>query len=222
MTQTVSPNAQDRLNRLSESTWRSIETRGEFLEAKAGDIIVDARQTDDHLLIVLQGKATLLYESDGEFMPTAIYRGRGKVLHQAGVHLRTPNPFQIAALEDNTRAVLIERKHVYEMISQDVDFAEFLFRDLSIRFLVALDFLREQREDPLILRLAKRLLSIAQNESNVEHTQAEIAEIMAVTRISISKSLKTLEDLGLVKRTQRSLIKVNIDAMTDWVAEQTA
>ena len=146
MTQTVSPNAQDRLNRLSESTWRSIETRGEFLEAKAGDIIVDARQTDDHLLIVLQGKATLLYESDGEFMPTAIYRGRGKVLHQAGMHLRTPNPFQIAALEDNTRAVLIERKHVYEMISQDVDFAEFLFRDLSIRFLVALDFLREQRK----------------------------------------------------------------------------
>ena len=66
----------------------------------------------------------------------------------------------------------------------------------------------------MILRLAKRLLSIAQNESNVEHTQAEIAEIMAVTRISISKSLKTLEDLGLVKRTQRSLIKVNIDAMT--------
>ena len=110
------------------------------------------------------------------------------------MHLQSGNPFQIAALEDATRTVLIERKTVYEMISHDVSFAEFLFKDLSFRFLVALEFLREEREDPLILRLGKRLLSIAQNESAVELTQAEIAEIMAVTRISVSKCLKILED----------------------------
>lgn len=220
MTQIVSPNEKDRLHRLSDTTWRLIEAHGEFTEAKAGEIILEAQQTDNHLMIVLQGKATLLYESQGEFMPTAIYRGRGKVLHHAGMHLRTGNPFQIAALEDGTRTVLIERKHVYEMISHDVDFAEFLFKDLSVRFLVALDFLREEREDPLILRLAKRLLSIAENESGVEHTQAEIAEIMAVTRISISKSLKILEDLGLVERTKRSRIKVDKEALAKWVAEQ--
>jgi len=118
--------------------------------------------------------------------------------------------------------VLIERSDVYALIGQDVGFAEFLFRDLSNRFLVALDFLREQREDPLILRLAKRLLSIVKNESNVELTQAEIAEIMAVTRISISKSLKTLEDLGLVKRSQRALITVDVEGLENWVAEQEA
>lgn len=135
------------------------------------------------------------------------------------MHLRTPNPFQIAALEDKTRVVLLERKFVYQLISRDPEFAEFLFRDLSIRFLGALNFLREQREDPLIIRLAKRLLSIAENESSVEHTQAEIAEIMAVTRISISKGLKTLEDLGLVERTQRSLIKVDEKRLKAWLEE---
>ena len=222
LTQSVSPIEEDRLRRLSDATWSLIEQRGDFLEAAAGDIILEAQQTDNHLLIVLAGNVTLLYPNDGEFMPTAIYRGRGKVLHHAGMHLRSPNPFQIAAVEDHTRTVLLERETVYELVSQDVSFAEYLFKDLSSRFLVALDFLREQREDPLILRLAKRLLSIAKNESAVEHTQAEIAEIMAVTRISISKGLKTLEDLGLVERTQRSLIKVNTAQLSEWLKEHDA
>nr|WP_070960280.1 Crp/Fnr family transcriptional regulator [Hyphomonas sp. Mor2] len=222
MLRTVSPEAQDKLKRLSDATWAEIERRGEFLQAEAGDIILDLEQTDNHLLIVLSGNVTLLYPSDGEFAPTAIYRDRGKVLHHAGMHLQTGNPFQIAALEDATRVVLLERKTVYELIGQDVSFAEFLFRDLSIRFLVALEFLREERESPLILRLGKRLLSIAQNESKVELTQAEIAEIMAVTRISVSKCLKSLESLGLIKRDQRALITVNMEALEAWVAEQEA
>lgn len=219
MLQTVSPIADDRLHRLADSTWTLIQEKGEFLEAAAGDIILEEHQSDNHLLIVLSGKTTLLYPSGDEFIPTAIYHDRAKVLHHAGMHLRTPNPFQIAALEDKTRVVLLERKFVYQLISRDPEFAEFLFRDLSIRFLGALNFLREQREDPLIIRLAKRLLSIAANESSVEHTQAEIAEIMAVTRISISKGLKTLEDLGLVERTQRSLIKVDEKRLKAWLEE---
>lgn len=220
MLRTVPVKPSDKLARLSDATWAQIEAHGEFLEANSGDLILEAEQTDNHLLIVLSGKVTLLYPSEGDFTPTAIYRDRGKVLHHAGMHLKAVNPFQIAALEDATRVVLLERNMVYQLIGQDVTFAEYLFRDLSIRFLTALDFLREEREDPLILRLGKRLLSIAQNESNVELTQSEIAEIMAVTRISVSKSLKILEDLGLVKRSQRALITVNIDALQQWVSDQ--
>ena len=220
MLRTVSSQQSDKLERLSDETWSLIETHGEFLEASAGDLILEANQTDNHLLIVLAGNVTLLYPSEDDFTPTAIYRDRGKVLHHAGMHLQVSNPFQIAALEDATRVVLLERKQVYELIGRDVAFAEYLFRDLSIRFLAALDFLREEREDPLLLRLARRLLSIAKNESNVELTQSEIAEIMAVTRISVSKSLKILEELGLVKRGQRALIAVNIDALEQWVSEQ--
>lgn len=220
MLRTVSSQQSDKLARLSDETWSLIETHGEFLEASAGDLILEANQSDNHLLIVLAGKVTLLYPSEDDFAPTAIYRDRGKVLHHAGMHLQVSNPFQIAALEDATRVVLLERKQVYELIGRDVAFAEYLFRDLSIRFLAALDFLREEREDPLLLRLARRLLSIAKNESNVELTQSEIAEIMAVTRISVSKSLKILEELGLVKRGQRALIAVNIDALEQWVSEQ--
>lgn len=219
MIRTVTAKDSDKLTRLSESTWSLIEQRGTFMEADAGDIILEEQQTNSHLLIVLQGRATLLYPSDGDFTPTAIYRDRGDVLHHAGMHLKSPNPFQIAAIVDQTRVVLLDRKDVYELIGQDVSFAEFLFRDLSIRFLVALNFLREQREDPLILRLAKRLLLIAENENVVELTQAEIAEIMAVTRISISKSLKSLEGLGLVRRSQRALIEVDSAGLKKWIDE---
>ncbi len=222
MLRTVSPEQSDSLTGLSERTWALIVERGEFFEASAGDLILEAEQTDNHLLIVLSGKVTLLYPSEDGFTPTAIYRDRGKVLHHAGMHLKAVNPFQIAALEDSTRVVLLERKTVYELIGQDVDFAEYLFRDLSFRFLSALEFLRQEREEPLILRLGKRLLSIAENESDVELTQTEIAEIMAVTRISVSKSLKSLEGLGLVKRSQRALIMVNTEALEQWVAEQEA
>ena len=137
------------------------------------------------------------------------------------MHLSAPNPFRITAQDNETRVVLIDRDTVYDLIARDVTFAEYLFKDLSVRFLLSLGFLREQREDPLILRLGKRLLMMAYNGSTVELTQAEIADILAVTRISISKSLKTLEELGLVERSQRSLITIDRERLTEWVSEQT-
>ncbi|MEO0606834.1 MAG: Crp/Fnr family transcriptional regulator, partial [Pseudomonadota bacterium] len=200
------PRPEDKLKRLSPSIWQLIERRGEFFEADAGDIVLEAQQTSEHLLLMLSGITTLLYLREGAFKPTAIYRERGHVLHHAGMHLGIANPFQIAAQVNATRVVLLDRDTVYDLIARDVTFAEYLFKDLSVRFLVALDFLREEREDPLILRLAKRLLTMAYEDGAIELTQSEIAEILAVTRISISKCLKTLEDLGLIERSQRALI----------------
>lgn len=220
MLRSTTPRPEDKLKRLTESTWQLIERRGEFFEANAGDIILQEHQTSEHLLLMLTGISTLLYLRDGEFKPTAIYRHRGHVLHHAGMHLGISNPFRIGAQVNGTRVVLLDRDTVYDLIARDVTFAEYLFKDLSIRFLVALDFLREEREDPLILRLAKRLLTMAYEDAVVELTQAEIAEILAVTRISVSKCLKTLEDMGLIERSQRSLIIVNRDALTDWIQGQ--
>lgn len=221
MLRTVSPKSGDQLKRLAQPTWRLIERRGAFFEADTGDILLDAGESDDHLLIVLSGMATLLYPSGDEFVRTAIYRRRGELLHHAGMHLKAKNPFQISAAMDGTRAVLINRDSIYDLIARDVTFAEFLFKELSARLLLSLDYLRQEREDPLILRLAKRLLDMAYDDTVVEFTQSEIAEIMAVTRISISKSLKTLEELGLVKRSQRSLITVNRGRLSEWVVAQS-
>ena len=221
MLKSVSPDPSDQLRRLTDPTWDLITRRGQFFEADAGDTILEAQETDQHLLLVLSGIATLFYRRDDEFRPTAIYRKRGHVLHHAGLHLATPNPFRICAQVNKTRVVMLDRDTIYDLIARDVTFAEYLFQDLSIRFLGALDFLREQREEPLLLRLGKRLLTMAYEDPTIELTQSEIAEIMAVTRISISKSLKTLEDMGLVERSQRSLIVVDKDRLTDWIEEQS-
>jgi DNA-binding MarR family transcriptional regulator len=86
--------------------------------------------------------------------------------------------------------------------------------------MVALYYLREQRQEPLITRLAKRILSITRHRPSVEFTQAELAEILAVTRISISKAIKTLEDQGLIQRAERSLILVNRDKLQAWLEQQ--
>ena len=216
----VAPNPEDQLRRLADPTWDLIKRRGQFFEADSGDTILEAQETNQHLLLVLSGMTTLYYLRDEEFRPTAIYRKRGHVLHHAGLHLGMPNPFRICAQVNKTRVVMLDRDTIYDLIARDVTFAEYLFQDLSVRFLGALDFLREQREEPLLLRLAKRLLTMAYDDPTVELTQAEIAEIMAVTRISISKSLKTLEDMGLVERSQRSLIIVNRERLTEWAEEQ--
>lgn len=221
MLRSVAPKPEDRLTRLAAPIWELITRRGEFFEADAGDTILELEQTNDHLLIVLSGTATLFYLQEGAFRPSGIYRQRGHVLHHAGMHLGTSNPFRITAQDNQTRVVLIDRDTVYDLIARDVTFAEYLFKDLSVRFLLSLGFLREQREDPLILRLGKRLLMMAYNGSTVELTQAEIADILAVTRISISKSLKTLEELGLIERSQRSLISIHRERLEAWVAKQS-
>ncbi len=221
MLRSVAPIPEDRLTRLATPIWEQITRRGAFFEADAGDTILELEQTNEHLLIVLSGIATLYYKQEGAFRPSGIYRKRGHVLHHAGMHLGTANPFRITAQENQTRVVLIDRDTVYDLIARDVTFAEYLFKDLSVRFLLSLGFLREQRDDPLILRLGKRLLLMAYDGATVELTQAEIADILAVTRISISKCLKTLEELGLIERSQRSLIIIHRERLEKWVAEQS-
>ena len=220
MLRKVSPRPEDRIAELSAQTWASIEAEGEFFEAKEGTTVLELGQTNEHLLIVLSGKATLVYFQEGRSQPTAIYRVPGEVLHHAGMHLELPNPFAIEAASDETRVVLISRKAVYEMIGKDTAFAEYLFRDLSERFFVALGYLREQRLEPLIVRLAKRILMITEHRPSIEFTQAELAEILAVTRISISKAIKSLEELGLVERVDRALMTVEREALQAWLDAQ--
>ena len=137
------------------------------------------------------------------------------------MHLNVVNPFRIEAASDKTRVVLLQRDVVYDLISQDARFAEYLFKDLSERFMTALGYLREQRQEPLIIRLAKRILTITRHRPSVEFTQAELAEILAVTRISISKAINTLDEQGLIKRAERALILVDRDKLIALLEEQT-
>ncbi len=220
MTREFSPTQDDKIDVLSDASWRYLQQNGAFFEADTGDALLELEQTDEHLLIILSGQATLIYYEDGIAQPTAIYRIAGEVLHHAGMHLHTPNPFRIESAGDNTRVVLIDRASVYDLIASDRAFAEFLFKDLSQRFMQALGYLREERVEPLIIRLAKRILTITRHTPSVEFTQAELADILAVTRISISKAIKALEEKGLIKRAERSLILVERDRLKAWLSEQ--
>lgn len=210
----------DKIDELSETSWDFIQRRGEFFTANDGDVLLEIAQTNDHLMIILSGQATLIYLEDGRPQPTAIFRTKGEVLHHSGMHLKMANPFRIDAAEDETRVVMINRESVYDLIARDVAFAEYLFKDLSERFMVAMYYLREQRQEPLLVRLAKRLMMITRHRPTVDYTQAELASILAVTRISISKAIKALEAEGLVKRADRALLEVDREKVKAWLEMQ--
>ena len=72
MLRSVAPEPEDQLRRLADPTWDLIKRRGQFFEADAGDTILEAQETDQHLLLVLSGMTTLFYLRDEEFRPTAI------------------------------------------------------------------------------------------------------------------------------------------------------
>lgn len=220
MMRQVTPVETDQLDVLSGETWSLIKQHGAFFEANLGETLLELGQTDEHLLIVLSGQATLVYFQGDQPQPTAIFRTEGQVLHHAGMHLKVVNPFRIEAAAEKTRVVLLQRQIVYELISQDTMFAEYLFKDLSERFMTALGYLREQRQAPLIIRLAKRILTITKHRPSVEFTQAELAEILAVTRISISKAIKTLEEQGLIRRAERALILVDREKLKAWLEQE--
>lgn len=220
MLRRVSPEAEDQLQRLTPSTWQLIVERGTFFEADAGETLLEAGQSGDELMIILSGIATVIYSRDGQELPSAIYRFRGDVLNQPALHLSIPNPNRLAAQVNRTRMVTLNREAVYTLVGRDTAFAEFLFKDLSQRLFTLLDYLRDEREDPLLLRLGKRLLVMAYDGETVDLTQSQVAEILAVTRISVSKSLKTLEEMGLVQRSQRSQITIDRDQLLGWIKAQ--
>ena len=73
---------------------------------------------------------------------------------------------------------------------------------LARRLIIALDHIDDLMRQPLVVRIARYLMFMYDNgsgESRIEIGQSDLAEATAASRVSVSKCLKELAQLGLVE-----------------------
>lgn len=194
------PKPEDRLEAFAPDVWRRIAEKGTHYECMAGERLHEQGEVDDRLIIMLSGKVSLNRDKDGVEIRSGLLRMRGDTLSNTGVHLHQPKKYSFVVDEPGTRVLVLERQAVMDLCRQEQPFLEFLFQDLSQRLVKAVDYMRRDRdltaEDRVILRINERYL--AYNDVNI--TQAELANFVGVSRGTVAKSLKRLEDQGIIER----------------------
>lgn len=97
-----------------------------------------------------------------------------------------------------------------------------IMTSLTMQLHSALEWIDDLRRYPLKVRLAKTLLHMfGQSDGGpLKVTQAQMAELMGVTRVAIAQALKFLRGKGFVKTVYGGLELANIEHFQGWLEDQ--
>lgn len=109
------------------------------------------------------------------------------------------------------------------LIRNNPDLALSMLAIMGRRLALALDQLDEVLRQPLLIRLARFLLRQAEadgTEGRVNIGQSTLAEAMASSRVSVSKSLRELSEYGFVRTGYGHVALLNPGGMRDWISHE--
>jgi CRP/FNR family transcriptional regulator, cyclic AMP receptor protein len=223
---------------LRESTSRSVNAQGifaslpeavrEHLEGNAirrifapGQLIQHRGDVMDGFWVIDKGQVKAgHYRADGE-MQVLVILGRGDSFGELaclGGFARVVDVESIGA----TELLWISDADFSRAIAGSPDVSRELLRALSKQLQQALDNLLVLRKLPSAKRLGRILLAMSSSRTppvalSVRHQ--ELAELVGVTRMTISTSLTQMEELGLIERHYRKIVINEPSALRAWVLD---
>lgn len=212
----VEPIESDRLLRFDRELWTQVTARGRIGSYQAGERIYEQGGIDERLHLVLNGLVDLTRDAGNGSRFTGLIRYRGQTVANASLHLSTPKLLGAHARTNNTRLLIIDKPDLYELMTQSPPMMEYILRDLSSQHTQALIYLQEDRELGLDQRVARRIFEMSAHGLDIPVTQTQLAEIMGVSRISISKVLDQLVDQDVIEKKYRKIIVKSPEDLTSW------
>ena len=188
-----------------------------------GELIHQRGDQGDGLSVVLSGAVKMgNYGSDGRYFLSKLLLP-GESFGEFVVFANLPRTHTAEAVGDTTLGY-ISAQILEQALSKSPTLAHALLVSLSKRLHQSLEIIDDLKRLPLAGRLAKLLLAIAretQAHNAISISQDQIAAQLGVSRISISKSLKQLSQLGFVKTGYQTVYLTSPDKLATWVARQS-
>lgn len=206
------------LNRLPEDIKAQLVSGSQIVTAPAGAQIFAPGQTADNLWLLLDGtvKVQQRSETGREVFLYRVHAGESCVLTTACM-LAFEDYAAEGTAETEVKAVAIPRQTFDDLVAKSPLFREFVFTAYSRRItdlFTLVDDIVFQRMD---VRLASRLLELADADGIVRATHAVLGTELGTAREVISRTLSEFQRRGWVEQARGEVRLVGTDGLEQMV-----
>ncbi len=191
------------LNRLPPDIREALEQGSRIVSVPSGTQVFAPGQSADSLLLLLEGTVRVQQRSDTgrEVILYRVHAGESCVLTTACM-LAFEDYSADGVAETDVRAVAIPRQTFDDLVARSPVFREFLFTAYSRRItdlFALIDDIVFQRMD---VRLATRLVELADDRDVVHATHASLATELGTAREVVSRILSEFQRRGLIEQAR--------------------
>ena len=199
-----------------------VNKRGEKCDFKRGAQIARYGEPASHLFIVQSGLVRIgLNEADGSRFNLSIM-GSGSSFGETALFLDLPVQFD-AHCETDVSLIRLSKKQVMQLINEEPAFALASITVAHARSHTMLNYIADVFNLPLDVRTAELLSQMAAESSDgqtVHCRQVDLAHAVAISRVSMSKALKSLEAKQLIKRAYGKILVPSKPNLDSWISRK--
>ncbi|MEM6534451.1 MAG: Crp/Fnr family transcriptional regulator [Pseudomonadota bacterium] len=185
-----------------------------------GDQLIHSRGDDSQIVsIILSGGARAgTFGHDGSYTMTSIL-GPGQTFGEFTVIVGLPRSLDMVALGE-TEILELPGPKFTRLCDEQPELSKALLSSSLIRTYMLLEIMDAMRRLPLLERTAKLLLILAEAPMQTDHlnyTQADLAFTLGISRVSVSKAVGRLAELGLITLGYRNILVKDPAKLQNWL-----
>ena len=191
------------LSSLSDANQQFLIKHSSIMNVPKGSQIFGPGNTPDHLLLLLEGAVRVqqLSEKGREIVLYRVRSGESCVLTTACL-LAVEKYSAEGIAETDVQAVGIPSKIFDQLVSNSVDFRQFVFSAYAMRITELFRIIEDVAFQRVDIRLADKLLELAQDNTVVSTTHKQLAIELGTAREVISRQLAEFQRRQWVEQSR--------------------
>ena len=186
------------LHQLSPASVETVQRSGVSVKYAAGQTIHLRGDMKPGLSIVLEGRVRVGTQREDGTPLTITELGEGHSFGEITSFIKLPRTHDVTAIVDS-RILQLTAADNQQLIETQPDYAPAMLKMLAARLYLTLETVEDFRQKTPLQRLAELLVSSA-NDGLVTALQTDLAYTIGVSRVTVGKLLKALEQKRLIKR----------------------
>ena len=194
------------LSRLPDAIRSYLVEESKIVTVPANTVIFGPGKSPEHLLLLLDGTVRVQQTSDTgrEIVLYRVHAGESCVLTTACL-LAYEDYSAEGIAETETRAVAIPRKVFDKLVSDSIEFRQFVFTAYSKRITDLFMVIEEIAFQKLDIRLAHKLIELAGDNDTVSATHQKLAVELGSAREVISRQLQEFQRRGWIEQSRGTI-----------------
>ncbi len=208
------------LSHLPPDIRSTLETQSRIVSVPVGTVIFGPGKAPDNLLLLLDGTVRVqqVSETGREIVLYRVSAGESCVLTTACL-LAYEDYSAEGIAETNVTAVAIPKQTFEDLVARSSDFRRFVFQAYSTRITSLFRLIDEVAFSRIDIRLAQRILSLADPSGHLTATHQQLANELGSAREVISRQLQEFQRRGWIASSRGSLTVSDRRALERLAAE---
>ena len=204
------------LAQLGHEERATLQAKSSVISAPKGALIFGPGKSPEHYLLLLKGAVRVhqISESGREIVLYRVNAGESCVMTTACM-LAHENYSAEGIADTDIQAVAIPRLAFDDLLAQSSEFRNFVFSAYSRRITDLFHVIEEIAFQRLDIRLAQKLIEMAQRQGLVKATHQQLAVELGTAREVISRQLQEFQRRNWIAQTRGAVEILQPDALAD-------